>query len=130
MHLHELLTAPLPTQVQAAIPKFESEYSLTMNDILIEMGMQDAFDAVKADFSGIGTAEDHLVIDSVIHKTFISVEEQGTKAGAATVVAVAESAAEPQELMKVYLDRPFVYMLIDCENKLPFFIGTMLDPAQ
>lgn len=70
------------------------------------------------------------MIDSVIHKTFISVEEQGTKAGAATVVAVAESAAEPQELMKVYLDRPFVYMLIDCENKLPFFIGTMLDPAQ
>lgn len=51
-HLNELLTAPLPTQVQAAIPKFESEYSLTMNDILIEMGMQDAFDAVKADFSG------------------------------------------------------------------------------
>jgi serine protease inhibitor len=58
----------------------------------------------------------------------ISVTEQGTKAGAATAVEmVAEGAAEIQEYREVVLDRPFIYMLIDCETNLPFFIGTMMD---
>ena len=56
--------------------------------------------------------------------------EKGTKAGAAAVVEMVDkSAAEvkPEEIKEVYLDRPFVYMLIDCENNVPFFIGSMTD---
>ena len=63
-----------------------------------------------------------------IFKTFISVSELGTRAGAATAVEmVAEGAMEIVEFKEVVLDRPFAYMLIDCETNLPFFIGTMMN---
>jgi serpin B len=68
-------------------------------------------------------------VTSVIHKTFIEVAEKGTRAGAVTVIANgAESAGPPEEIFEIYLDRPFVYMLIDCENNIPFFIGTLMNP--
>lgn len=127
-----LLADPGYEMVYAAIPKFEIEYSVQMKDVLAEMGMTDAFDVAAADFTGIGTsAAGNLYISQVLHKTFISVGEQGTKAGAVTVVAAGDgAAAEPEEPKTVYLDRPFVYMLIDCANNVPFFIGTMMDVSQ
>ncbi|HHU77934.1 MAG TPA: serine protease [Clostridiales bacterium] len=125
--LRELLTDPKPVQVNAAIPKFEIEYSVKMNEILKGMGMVDAFDYEAADLSGIGSSSrGNLFISRVLHKTFIAVDEKGTKAGAATVVEVQNESA-PSEFEIVYLDRPFVYMLIDCEALLPFFIGTAMD---
>ncbi len=128
-HISELLANPTDVSVYASIPKFESEYSVELSEVLKEMGMPDAFDISAADFSGMGTSEQgNLYIGRVLHKTFISVGEQGTKAGAATVVDVlCGSAMNPEEPKTVYLDRPFVYMLIDCENNVPFFIGTMMD---
>ena len=61
-------------------------------------------------------------------KTFISVSEKGTRAGAATAVEmVTEGALLIEDYKTVTLDRPFVYMLIDCQTNLPFFIGTMMD---
>lgn len=129
-HLQELLNAADTPTVFAAIPKFESEYSVEMRQILMEMGMPSAFGQGNTDFSGLGTStEGDIAISRVLHKTYIAVDEKGTKAGAATVVeANAESApVEPEETKTVILDRPFVYMLIDCENNLPFFIGTVMD---
>ena len=127
--LQKLLDNPQMVTVKAAIPQFETEYSVLLNDVLREMGMEDAFHEVRADFSGLGeSADGNICINRVIHKTYITVGPQGTKAGAATVVEMkAECApAEPMESKTVYLDRPFVYMLIDCENNQPFFIGTMM----
>ena len=94
------------------------------------MGMPDAFDAKTANFTGLGKLSDgNIFIGDVIHKTFISVAEKGTKAGAATAIVTNGGSAqtEPEEYKTVILDRPFVYMLIDCENNVPFFIGTMMD---
>jgi serine protease inhibitor len=113
-----------------AIPKFESENSIEMNDILKAMGMTDAFDYTVSDFSGIGSSIDgNLYISRVLHKTFIAVDEKGTKAGAATVVEMKDESSmiEPEEIKTVYLDRPFLYMLIDCEANLPVLIGTVMD---
>ena len=130
-HLSKLLSNPVGTIVDAAIPKFESEYSAEMSEILMSMGMIDAFDGEKADFSGLGSVANGIAISRVLHKTFISVGEDGTKAGAATVVEMVECAAEYAKDPKiVHLDRPFVYMLIDCENNLPFFVGTLMDPGE
>ena len=130
-HLQQMLAAPEEIQVFTSIPKFESEYDIEMSEVLQEMGMTDAFDWRVADFSRLGTYNVdgmNICISRVLHKTFISVAEQGTKAGAATAVEmVAEGAAEIQEYREVVLDRPFVYMLIDCETNFPFFIGTMMD---
>lgn len=129
-HLNELLINAQQTRVSTAIPEFETEFKVEMSDILKEVGMADAFNYTVADFSKLGeSTEGNICISRVIHQTYINVDGKGTKAGAATVVEMkAESAMEPLEPPKeVYLDRPFVYMLIDCETNLPFFIGTMMD---
>lgn len=127
--VNALLTNPQHTTVYTAIPKFETEYSVEMSEILKNMGMPKAFDPNNAEFEGLGTSSaGNIFISRVLHKTFISVGEKGTKAGAATVVEMADgAAAEPQEPKEIYLNRPFVYMLIDCENNIPFFIGTMMN---
>ena len=127
--LNALLANPQYATVRTSIPKFETEYKVEMSDILQSMGMTEAFDMYNADFEGLGTSTDgNIYISRVLHKTFISVGAKGTKAGAATIVEMNDSAAaEPTEPKEVYLDRPFVYMLVDCENNIPFFIGTMMD---
>lgn len=119
-------------EVKTAIPKFESEYSVEMSDILKTMGIMGAFDMGLADFTGLGKSEDgNIFISRVIHKTHITLDEKGTKAGAATVVEMLAGSAAPSDKIKtVHLDRPFVYMLIDCEANLPIFIGTMVDIGQ
>ena len=130
-HLRELLNNPQDVTVFASIPKFETEYGIEMSEVLQKMGMTDAFDWRVADFSRLGTYDVdgmNIFINRVLHKTFISVSEQGTRAGAATVVEMAPGSAAPEiEYKEVILDRPFVYMLIDCETNLPFFIGTMMN---
>lgn len=114
--------------VRTAIPKFETEYSAEMSKVLSTMGITQAFDPGKADFSGLGSSsEGNIFIGSVIHKTFITVNEVGTKAGAATSVEMKIESAPGGEQKTVYLDRPFVYMLIDCETNIPFFIGTLMN---
>lgn len=129
-HLHELLSNPQKTLVSTGIPKFESEYSSNMSDTLRNMGMDAAFDPNTADFSALGSSvKGSIYIDRVLHKTYISVGEKGTKAGAATVVVMTDGRA-PLYPKAVILDRPFVYMLIDCETNIPFFIGAMTDVNQ
>ena len=129
--LNEMLSNPEHTTVYTSIPKFETSYSVEMTEILKSMGMTEAFDPNNADFAGLGSSTGgNISISRVIHKTFISVEEKGTKAAAVTIVEPGDGAAmEPEQPKEVYLDRPFVYMLIDCENNIPFFIGTMMDFA-
>ena len=128
-NLNRLLTNTLNATVRTAIPKFETEFDVEMSEVLCDMGMTDAFNEDKANFVDLGTStRGNIYINRVLHKTFISVAEKGTKAGATTVVAMGDKCAVMEEDPKsVYLDRPFVYMLIDCESNVPFFIGTMMN---
>lgn len=128
--LMRLLNNSQSVPVDAAIPKFENEYDTEMSEILKDMGMTNAFDPGMADFSGLGTSTDgNIYINRVLHKTYIAVDEQGTKAGAATAVELMTEAAmiDSAEHKTVYLNRPFIYMLIDSEAKLPVFMGTVMD---
>ena len=114
--------------VYAGIPKFEAEYDVEMSEVLEKMGMTDAFNRNRADFSRMAVhQEPYFYISRVLHKTFLSVAEQGTRAGASTVVEMVNESAMIEEFKEVELNRPFVYMLIDCENKIPFFIGTVVN---
>ena len=123
--LNKLLADAQTVTVYAAIPKFENEYDIEMSQVLQAMGMTDAFDPNLADFSGMGhSARGNIFINRILHKTFIAVDDKGTKAGAATLVEMADEAA-PMDIKIVYLDRPFLYMLIDCEENMPIFIGTL-----
>lgn len=119
---------PDTVDLYVMIPKFKYNYSESLKDILSALGMKTAFDENKADFSKINdlSVEDALplYIDDVLHKTKIEVTEKGTKAAAATAVVMGAGAAAPIEKKKVYiyLDRPFVYMIVD-KNNVPLFIG-------
>ena len=127
--LRNLLENPTQIAVDAAIPAFKTEYKVLLNDVLMQMGMSDAFNGAIADFTGLGTSDrGNIFISRVIHKTYIEVSPKGTKAGAATVVEMEDECAPWFEEMKtVHLDRPFIYMLIDCENNQPFFMGTVME---
>ena len=123
--LHDLLASPESVEVWAGIPKFESAYETNLCDTLEALGMTDAFDGQLADFSGIGSStEGNLTISQVLHKARIAVDEKGTKAGAATAV-VEEPAEAPSDPKEVLLNRPFLYLLIDCREQFPVFIGTI-----
>lgn len=123
--LHDLLSKTTRATVYAGIPKFQTEYSIELNALLRAMGMEKPFDDQEADFSALGHILDHTIyINGVLHKTYIAVDEKGTKAGAVTAVEMTQNVAMmPEEIKTVYLDRPFVYMIIDCEESLPIFIG-------
>lgn len=127
-HLRELLENPVETTVKTKIPKFETEFSVEMSDILISMGMEDAFNS-SADFSGLGVSDEKpICISRVLHKTYISVAQEGTRASAATAVEMMEAGAAPdQDYKTVILDRPFVYMIVDCADNQPIFIGALMD---
>ena len=126
-YLYQLLSNPLEYTVETWIPPFELEYEVEMSDVLQNMGMELAFDADKADFSNLGSSmEENIFINSVFHKTYIEVSLEGTKAGAVSIIEMATGAAAPNTLPKeVKLNRPFIYMVIDMDTKVPIFMGTL-----
>jgi serpin B len=128
-NLYSLLSNVIRCEVRTSIPKFESEFAIEFSEILSNMGMPTPFDPYNANFTKMGESiTKQLYISRVIHKTFIQVAEKGTKAGAVTVVEVGDNAsAAPTEPKRVYLNRPFVYMIIDTQNNVPIFIGSMTD---
>lgn len=126
--LHEILADAEEREVYAAIPKFTGDYGMELNESLKALGMTDAFEPGLADLSGLGSSKlGPLFISQVLHRTYISVDEKGTKAGAATAVLAdaGADAPEPEPIPEVYLDRPFLYMLVDTEINLPAFIGVV-----
>ena len=125
--IQALFENQMHTQVKVSIPVFETEYSTELSETLKKMGIEDAFEWTRADFTGLGSMENqNIYIGKVLHKTYISVDEKGTKAAAVTSVQMDAGSTMITEVKKVYLDRPFVYMLIDCESNIPFFIGTTM----
>lgn len=127
--LKELLGNPVSIPVVATMPKFESAMEVDLREVLKEMGMDLPFDVEQADFTAMGTCpEGNLYIDRVLHKTYIEVEEKGTRGGAATVIGTncGASPEEPKKQMVVTLDRPFVYLVVDTASMLPVFMGTVL----
>lgn len=111
-------------EVNVKMPKFRAEYSAQLIDTLKKMGVKDAFDSKTSDFSSLIENRD-AYIATVVHKTFIEVDENGTRAAASTLVG-----ADTMSLMEpysVFLNRPFVYMIVDTETNLPLFIGVQTE---
>lgn len=108
-----------------AMPKFKAEWQGNLENILPELGLRDAFVPGTADFSKMGDNEYGYYIDKVIHAAKIEVNEKGTEAAAATVVAAPAGAAEPpQEGVTLILDRPFLYGIVDLQTGVLLFLGT------
>ena len=115
--------------VYTRIPEFTYDSNMELTPMLQEMGMTDLFDAATCDLSGIGTgAEGNLYCSGVYQKTFIDVSRNGTKAAAVTWGDVkCESAVEVIDLKYVYLNRPFVYAIVDTRTGLPLFVGVVTE---
>jgi len=116
-----------PRRVALTMPKFEFESDFSLGETLAAMGMPDAFLWEVADFSGM-TGNRDLFIGDVVHKAFVSVDEAGTEAAAATAV-VMPTAMPPQERVEVTIDRPFVFLIHDIETGAILFVGRMVAPS-
>ena len=131
--LHELVTGAVPdVEVSAGLPKFTASHRALLDEQLHSMGMLDAFEPSLADFSPLGSVPDgNLAVGSVIQKTFVDVNEQGTRAAAATSVEMETTAARPSdpEVREVVLNRPFVYLIIDYQSATPLFAGVVTSMA-
>ncbi len=112
--LNTILAGFTSKRVSLSLPKFEIEFETKLKDILIRLGMVQAFD-VTADFSGI-KCSGNLKVNDVIHKTYLKVDEKGTEAAAVTAVdMIATTALVEIIIMKV--NRPFIFLLRS--SKLP-----------
>jgi serpin B len=113
-------------KVNLTMPRFEFDSSFSLKDALSALGMPIAFTEM-ADFSGM-TGNQELFIADVVHKAFVSVDEAGTEAAAATAVAM-ESMSMPLEPVAVTIDRPFIFLIRDIETGAILFVGRTLDPS-
>ncbi len=124
--LYDMLMNQSDKKVLTSIPQFESESAMSLVETFKRMGVKEAFDFSNANFTRLGSYEDeNIAIGNIFHNTYIKVDQLGTKAGAATVVEMVTEgiAEEPEQPKKVYLNRPFIYMIIDVNQNLPLFIG-------
>jgi len=113
-------------QVSLTMPKFEFESEFSLADTLAAMGMPMAF-SDEADFSGM-TGNRELTISDVVHKAFVSVDEAGTEAAAATAVVVGLTSA-PEQPVQVTVDRPFIFLIRDIETGTILFVGQVMNPS-
>jgi serpin B len=114
-------------QVALTMPKFEFESEFGLKETLMGMGMVEPFQD-SADFSGMSSQSD-LHIDDVVHKAFVSVDEAGTEAAAASAVIVGTTSM-PTDLVTVTLDRPFAFLIRDIQTGTILFIGRVMNPGE
>lgn len=114
-------------KVRLYLPKFKIEYEDELKDNLIALGMNDAFDPDTADFSNMAVGN-NIVINKVLHKSFIEVNEEGAEAAAVTAVEVVDTAAHPEDNFEMKVNRPFIFMIEDYRTGLILFMGIVGDP--
>jgi len=113
------------------LPKFTTRTKTELASALDAMGMPTAFDMGSADFSGIGTGDDPLWISRVLHQTYVSVDETGTEAAAATAVEAQwlSIPMPPKEKpFEMLVNRPFLFAIDDTETGALLFLGRIEDP--
>lgn len=124
--LEEIIGNMGTANVTLSMPKFEYESEFGLKDALEAMGMPIAF-STGADFSGM-TGNADLLIKDVVHKAFVSVDEAGTEAAAASAVIMNLTSA-PGEQATVTVDHSFIYLIREIQTGAILFIGRVIDPA-
>ncbi len=106
--------------VNIQMPKFEITSGFSAKKMLSELGMTSPFDPDKADFSAMSPAE-KLFIQNVQHKAYISVDEEGTEAAAASAAGMGITSMP--EYTDVTVDRPFIFAIRHQESGATLFMG-------
>ncbi len=110
------------------LPKFKMSYERTLNEDLKALGMKDAFVPGVANFSNINKTQKDLHISGVRHKSFIEVDEAGTKAAAVTSVEVGVTSVP--NYPNLVLNRPFLFIISENKTNNILFLGKMMDPSK
>lgn len=128
-NLAKWLEGKTPTSTAVTLPKFTFSSDFMLADKLKAMGMTDAFDPEKADFSGM-TSQGKLFISAVIHKAFVAVDEDGTEAAAATAVIMAGKgiAGNPEQPKVFKADHPFIFLIRHNYTGEILFLGRLVNP--
>jgi serpin B len=114
-------------QVTLSLPKFQLQPdAVSLRDRLKGLGMTDAFEPERADLTGVTTSVP-LYITDVVHKAFVSVDEKGTEAAAATAV-IGGTTSIPTKRATVVVDRPFVFAISDDATGTILFLGRAAHP--
>jgi len=119
--------------VLVSLPRFTIDPSepLRLAEALTKLGMADAFDRDKADFTGIANPtdpKDRLFIGAVLHEAFVKVDEKGTEAAAATAVVMPRGGGAPAKATPFIADHPFLFLIVDRGSGLILFIGRVVEP--
>ena len=122
----EIVDALEPREVDLRFPKFEFSYDISLVDPLKALGMTDPFTGA-ADFSGIDGTRD-LFISGVRHKTWVSVDEAGTEAAAATAVIIS-LVYYPGPPVVLTVNRPFLFVIRDIPTGTILFVGRVVNPT-
>ena len=121
----ETLNAMTEIEKEIWLPKFEFEYENELNDELETMGMHDAFSRENADFGNV--CDKDVYISSVTHKTYIKTDEEGSEAAAATKVTFGLTSAGPDQ--NIYVNRSFLFAIVEEDTNTILFIGKVYDPT-
>jgi len=116
------------TRTDLTLPKWKVSSKWRMKELLQTMGMVESFDGTRANFTGINGGIEPLWIAQVIHQSFISVNEQGTEAAAATAV-IMPGGSMPVTPVPLVVDRPFIYVIRDLGTGTILFAGRVTDPT-
>ncbi|AKT38565.1 serpin family protein [Chondromyces crocatus] len=133
--LSSWIQAASRAKVNVALPQFELSPSVyALRNPLSTLGMPDAFDERRADFTGIANPtnpSNRLLITQVLHKAFVKVDEQGTEAAAATgvIMGVRSAAPRPEPIVDFHADHPFLFFIRDVRSGMILFVGRVEDPA-
>ncbi|MGH2886352.1 MAG: serpin family protein [Solirubrobacteraceae bacterium] len=123
-----LLAGLTRQQVGLALPKFRLDTRFQLATALEALGMRLAFEPGGADLSGIAGKPGDLYIKSVVHEAYLSVDEAGTEAAAATGVGISATAMPAPPRINFVVDRPFAFVLRDLKTGAVLFTGVVSHP--
>jgi serpin B len=127
VQVKDIIASLQSSQVNLAMPRFKIESEFGLKPALGSLGMAAAFSPDEADFSGMDGQKD-LYISDVVHKAYVSVDEAGTEAAAATGVIVGTTSL-PTNIKNVTLDHPFIFLIRDIPTGTILFLGRVMDPG-
>uniref|UniRef100_A0A8D2EGS2 Serpin B6 n=1 Tax=Theropithecus gelada TaxID=9565 RepID=A0A8D2EGS2_THEGE len=112
-------------EMEVFLPRFKLEETYNMEDVLRSMGMVDAFEQDRADFTGMSSKKD-LYLSKVTHKSFVEVNEEGTEAAAATACRIVRQGLRIIPTFRA--DHPFLFFIQHSKTNGILFCGRFSSP--
>ena len=113
--------------INFAVPKFDISSNMELSEKLQKLGITDAFDMGKADFSALVENSQGIWLSKVNHSVRVKIDEEGVEAAAFTVMPAVGASMPSDDEVDFVLDRPFVFAIC-ASNGTPLFVGIVENP--